>query len=134
VFDAHNSERIKIWRDFRQQLELSPDPLQDVATFWSRAPFVNKYLDPYNTKSWPDPWKLVIDNKYDDLAICLGMCYTLQLTERFKDREFEIHMSMSPNEKRYTLLVDNGAVLNWEPRVVSPVSDLPPDSISIWHS
>jgi len=132
VFDLHYTEKLKAWKEFRDTLETSPDPLNDVAVFWAQAPFVSKYLDPYNPKDWPDPWRLIMDNRFCDLAIALGMCYTLQLTSRFKESKYEIHMSMSPSERRYNLVVDNQAVLNLDYREVSTIDKLPSNSIKIW--
>lgn len=132
MFDVHKTDRIKVWRDFRDSLETAENPLRDVAEFWSKAPFVSKYLDPYHPEVWPDPWHLVVENRYDNLAIALGMCYTLQLTERFKASGFEIHMSISPKDNSYVLLVDNCSLLNLEPRAVKDVSEIPYNSIKIW--
>jgi hypothetical protein len=132
VFDTRETERLKIWKDFRDTLEVSTNPIQDVAVFWSRAPFVSKYLDPYNPTSWPDPWKLILDNKFCDLAIALGMCYTISLTKRFKDDEFEIHMAMSEKENRYVLVVNKDTVLNWDPRALVSLKDIPVELIKIW--
>jgi hypothetical protein len=125
VFDLHGNERLAAWRQFRDSLEDHNNPLESVAEFWSHAPFVNLYLDPNDPKSWPDPWHIVLDLKLDDLAICLGMLYTLKLNVRFMDCECEIHMSMLSKNRdpRFFLVVDN-SVLNYEPRKVHPVSIL----------
>lgn len=116
MFDLHSTERLAAWKQFRDSLETSDTALLDVAEFWSRAPFVSAYLNPNNPAEWPDPWHLVLDLHLDDLAIVLGMLYTLQLTQRFIDAECEIHMSMFPKEKdpRYLLIVDKKYVLNLE--------------------
>jgi len=132
VFDLYYTEKIKAWKEFRNSIETSPTPFEDVAAFWAKAPFVSRYLDPYNSKNWPDPWKLIMDNRFCDLAIALGMCYTLQLTTRFKDSKYEIHMSMSPSEVRHVLVVDDEAVVNLDYGGVSTIDNLPSNSIKIW--
>lgn len=116
VFNLYGTERLTEWKKFRDSLEVSETPFKDVAVLWSRAPFVNPYLDSSNPDSWPDPWHLILDNRYDDLAISLGMLYTLKLTRRFMDTKCEIHTSMLPNEKetKYLLLIENSSVLNLE--------------------
>jgi hypothetical protein len=118
VFDLYGNERLIKWKQFRDSLELSNTPLSDVAEFWSHAPFVNPFLDPKQPDTWPDPWHLVIDGKLDDLAICLGMLYTIKLTQRFTDTVCEIHMSMLPKDRysKFFLVADN-SVLNYEPRI-----------------
>jgi hypothetical protein len=127
VFKSYGNERLAEWRAFRQQLETSETPLTDLAVFWANAPFVNQYINPYNVKSWPDPWHLILDDKYDDLGVALGMLYTVKLTQRFIDTPCEIHTSTLPNERtpRYSLVVDKKYVLNWDYKEVVKVENLP---------
>jgi len=80
VFDQYGTDRIAAWKQFRDTLETSEHPLEDVAEFWSHAPFVSAYLDPNLPQQWPDPWQLILDLRLDDLAITLGMLYTVKLT------------------------------------------------------
>ena len=114
VFDEYGTKRLAVWRQFRESLETSPTPLEDVAELWCHAPFVSPYLDPQLPTEWPDPWHLMLDLRLDDLALVLGMLYTIKLTQRFIDTKCEIHMSMCPekNSTQYLLLVDNSHVLN----------------------
>ncbi len=120
MFDKHGADRLASWKEFREQLEEIQNPYEAVAEFWSPAPFVSPYLDPNNPSEWPDPWHLVLDSRLDELAISLGMLYTIKLTRRFMDVNCEIHTSMLPEEKqpRYFLIVDNKHVLNFEYRSV----------------
>jgi len=118
VFDLYPSDRLTEWRKFRDSLETVEDPLTAVAELWSRAPFVNPYLDPTNPNQWPDPWHLVMDGRFDELAIVLGMLYTIKLTQRFMGTSCEIHTSMPQKDLRYYLVVDNKHVLNYEYRIV----------------
>ena len=115
MFDLHGTERLIEWKKFRDSLETDESPLIRVADLWSKAPFVNSYLNPKNPTEWPDPWQLILDLKLDDLAICLGMLYTIKLTQRFMDIECEIHTSMLSKEfnKKFFLVVDNKHVLNY---------------------
>jgi hypothetical protein len=122
VFDLYDNDRLIKWRQFRDSLETSLTPLEDVAHLWSRAPFVSTYLNPHTPDEWPDPWHLVLNSKLDELAIVLGMLYTLKLTQRFIGSQFEIHMSTVPR-LIYLLVVDN-FVLNLEYRSVVGVEEL----------
>ena len=125
MFDAHGIDRLTKWKEFRNTLEVLDDPLQAVVDFWNKAPFVSPYLNPQTPKSWPDPWHLVLDEKLDNLAICLGMLYTLKLTQRFMASRFEIHMSTMEASRysKYFLVVDNH-VLNLEYGCVLPATQL----------
>ena len=135
VFDSHGTDRLTKWKEFRNSLETSATPLEDVAELWSHAPFVSPYLNPQNPTEWPDPWHLVLDSRLDELAIVLGMLYTIKLTRRFIDTHCEIHTSMLSNNKdpAYLLIVDNKHVLNLEYNNVVAVEELKKFSTSmIW--
>jgi hypothetical protein len=114
VFNLIGIERLSEWKRFRDTLEVSEDPFNQCAEFWARAPFVNRYLDYQSPACWPDPWRLVLDSKYDNLAIALGMLYTLQLTTRFTTADFQIYMTSNreKNDEEFYLLVNNTHVLN----------------------
>lgn len=126
MFDLYGTERLTEWKRFRDSLEQDDQPLTKVADLWAKAPFVNPYLDPNNPSEWPDPWHLVLDLKLDDLAICLGMLYTLKLTQRFIGIQCEIHTSMLPEDfnKKFFLVVDQKYVLNYTPRKVDSANVL----------
>jgi hypothetical protein len=135
VFDSYGTDRLTKWKQFRDSLETSATPLEDVAEMWSHAPFVSPYLDPQNPNEWPDPWHLILDSRLDELAIVLGMLYTIKLTRRFIDTHCEIHTSMLSNKKElaYLLIVDNKHVLNLEYNSVVAVEELKKFSTSmIW--
>lgn len=138
MFDLHGTERLTEWKLFRDSLETDQEPLTKVADLWSKAPFVNPYLDPKNPAEWPDPWHLVLDLKLDDLAICLGMLYTIKLTQRFMATQCEIHTSILPKENytRFFLVVDSKHVLNHTPRKVDDktvLDQIPTDKIWSGH-
>lgn len=126
MFDKHGLDRIEEWKHFRDYLEQSPTPYEDVANLWGRAPFVENYLDPRYPETWPDPWHILVDDRLDNLAICLGMLYTFKLTERFKDAPCEILELKDPRDSEIIrlLVVDNNRVLNWNPREVVDINDL----------
>jgi hypothetical protein len=116
VFDEYGTKRLAAWRQFRESLETSATPLEDVAELWRHAPFVSPYLDPQLPTEWPDPWHLMLDLRLDELALVLGMLYTIKLTQRFIDTKCEIHMSMCQQKEQpqYMLVVSDEQVLNLE--------------------
>lgn len=121
MFDVFGNERLIKWKEFREYLETADDPCQSVVDLWIRAPFVNAFLDHQNPGSWPDPWHLVLDDRIDQLAIVLGMLYTLKLTRRFIDSEYEIHMSIIGDRSPDFFLVIDGYVLNFEYGSAKPI-------------
>lgn len=102
-------ERLKLWKEFRESIESSDDPFKDVLEFWRAAPLGPRCADPYDHSSWPDPWELLSENIYCEFLQILGICYTLQLTERFSQSRFEIHITLDKDEEYivYLLFVDN---------------------------
>lgn len=125
MFDIHGLDRLVEWKNFRDSLETSDSPLIDTAILWSQAPFVSNYL-PLDPTQWPDPWKLIIDGKFDSLGIALGELYTLQLTARFNRSVFEIYMFPQKKNNEFFLVVDNG-ILNWRSREVDDFSTVGKD-------
>lgn len=133
MFDLHGPERLAGWRRFRDNLETSPQPLSDVAKFWAQAPFVSNYFSE-DPAQWPDPWQLILDTDLDDLAITLGMCYTIKLTQRFKESKCEIHKTViDKKQSKYFLIVDDQHILNYDYREVVSVEDLSKTpSVPLW--
>jgi hypothetical protein len=131
VFDTKGTDRLTEWRKIRDQLKDSIDPYQSVLEVWKRAPLVNRYLDPADSRSWPDPWHLILDDRYDDLALALGISYTLGLSERFMSSQIEIHMSISEEEENFFVITDS-VVIDVGYRVVRPGNFVLPQAKRIW--
>ena len=57
----------------------------------------------------------------------LGMCYTLQLTERFSRANFEIHIAKDNinSSTHYYILVDNDSIIGYEDGKVINKNELP---------
>ena len=112
MVDKNLFDRIKLWRDFRKQLETAENPLLDVIYFWNNVPISSIAADPYDTKTWPDPWELLKENTYCEFTKILAIYYTLQLTDRFSQSSFEIHIVLDKKESamKYLLFVDNQAI------------------------
>lgn len=135
MFEKKYEDRLAAWHNFRNQLENADDPLQAVVDFYNHAPMVSINTDPYNKDSWPDPWELVLENQYCDFCRVLGQCYSLQLTERFSEVDFEIHISIDPEKSEsYYLLHVGDKVLGYRNCYVS-IEDIPQSVVSqkVYH-
>lgn len=108
MFDKTYEDRLLAWSKFRQSLESSLDPIQDVIDKYNTAPTVSIHTDPWDQSTWPDPWQLLIENQYCEFARVLGMCYSLQLTDCFNESKFEIHIAIDYKKSTsyYFLVVD----------------------------
>jgi hypothetical protein len=94
MFDLSVDERLSAWAILRQQLETADDPLQTVWDFWAGCPFVpyNNKVDPFYQKSWPTPWEIIAENRYDDFTKALMIGYSLKYTDRYKNSQIELRI------------------------------------------
>lgn len=110
-----SDQRLAEWKKFRKKIsELdSQQAIQSTTQLWSFAPFVNHYLDPATPKEWPNPWQLLDENYYCDLAKALGMLYTLALSK--PDLELELRVYEDSNKNIYNVVwIDQGEyVINY---------------------
>jgi hypothetical protein len=101
MFKLPPRNRLSEWKSFRDKLNQATLCAAIDATheLWQSCPFIPFYLDPENPKEWPDPWQLITENYYCDLAKTLGMLYTLHLTVH-KDQLFpELRVYSDPVTK-----------------------------------
>lgn len=80
TFDA----RLASWAFLREQCQDLPveSALARINDWWFRAPWQPYYLHWDDQLSWPDPWQLLSDNVYCDVARGLGILYTINLLDR----------------------------------------------------
>jgi hypothetical protein len=119
------------WTKFREQLEVSLNPFQDVIDYYNKIPRSKLGVDPWDQSTWPTPWELLAQNSICDLTNSLGVCYTLQLTNRFSRSEFEIHIVMdySNEELCYPVCINN-SVLCYKYNEVVQKTELPTHFVS----
>ena len=122
-FNEPPDRRIISWREWRNSLEGLPhdNVVEEVCRAWSRVPTVLHYLAPDQVDDWPNPWELIYTNIYCDLAITLGMTYTLCLLENpaFDDVVLKIYRTSngwtnlsSIDQGKYVLSYHYGRIVN----------------------
>jgi hypothetical protein len=128
MFNKKFEDQLRDWNAFRRSLEISPTPIEDTIDFYSKAPMVSHQVDPYDSSSWLTPWELLKDNKYCEFSKILAICYTLQLTDKFMDDDFEIHI-IADREKSETnyLLFIRDLVISSNGMIIMNKCDLPND-------
>jgi len=112
-------ERLRYWRHFRLDIGLKDieTALKDTSNLWSYAPYVSRYLHPDDVQEWPDPWTLVYENYYCELAKSLGMLYTLYLSDHYNKtiHNLELRIYRSPLDTHHIVWINNGKyILNLE--------------------
>jgi hypothetical protein len=127
MFKSSSSERFSRWKSFRREIDaLSIDSaIIETVEFWKSCPFIPFYLQPEDNNLWPDPWQLIEENYYCDLAKVLGIVYTLHLTQHGKELHPEIRVYYDPSTRhtyhiaylcqgKYVLNLIEGGVVNKE--------------------
>lgn len=126
MFQNSYDKQFSIWKKFRNKIDKSEQPLEDTIKFWAMAPLVNKHLDVYRIDTWPDPWQIIKDGKYNDFTINLMIGHTLKLSERFNESQIEIRTYLDMDSKIVynTCYIDN-KVLNYPYGEVTSGEDIP---------
>lgn len=113
------NDRLTQWKDFRHELDRLPleTAVVELNNMWSTAPIVNYNLDPSDPNIWPDPWTLLAENYWCDVAKALGILYTIYFTShRTTPMEMRVYYDYK-DKTRYTVAwLDNGKyILNYWP-------------------
>lgn len=120
-------DRLRLWQDFRRKIsKLSLDEaVREVEHLWSYAPFQKHYLSTDDIQNWPDPWELLFENYYCNLAIALGIVYTMYLSDHRPAIEIRIYIDSSTKEQYNLVFIEQGKyVLNLEHDTVLNMSDI----------
>jgi len=110
--------RLENWNLLRTccQILSVQQTLEQINSWWFRAPWVPYYLHWDDQDTWPDPWQLLSDNVYCDIARGLGILYTINLLDRADLAPADLILTQSGYN-----LVQVGKekyILNWEPTSV----------------
>ena len=113
------NDRLTQWKDFRHQLDRLPleSAVVELNNMWSTAPFVNYNLDPSNPNSWPDPWTLLAENYWCDVAKSLGIAYTIYFSShKSTPMEIRVYYDYKDKTKHCVAWLDHGKyILNYWP-------------------
>jgi hypothetical protein len=118
MFDLPIDDRLSSWAQLRALIEITNDPYGLALEFWHAAPFVpyNRNINPYNQKSWPTPWEIIVENQYDDFTKALMMAYTLKFTKKFANSKIDIRICIDKAKTAYynIVCIDDNIVLNYQ--------------------
>lgn len=119
IFQSTYESRLQDWFQLRQSIAASSLQDQCVAIdkWWQKAPLVNHYLHPHDIENWPNPWELLSENIYCDVARALGMCYTLLL---LGINDIDLVLAKDDNNEDVVLVLVANAkyILNYWPDTV----------------
>lgn len=109
MFDQPSYEdRLLYWTMFRDSLDKSQTPLQDVNKKYKDLELESQRYNPWDQTDWPTPWALIFENRYCAFLKALGIGYSLKLTETFKDKTTQLLIVKDKElQTRYLCVVDN---------------------------
>jgi len=105
--------RLQSWVELRsrcQFLDLE-NSLTAINQWWFNTPWQPYYLHWDDQADWPDPWQLLSDNVYCDLARSLGIVYTISLLERADMADAEL--VLAEDGSNLVLVAKEKYILNW---------------------
>ena len=110
--------RLESWYGMRQKCHaLSVEStLITINSWWCTTPWQPYYLHWDDQPAWPDPWQLLNDNVYCDLARALGILYTISLLDRADLTDATLVLTQDGHN---LVVVDKSKyILNWSPDTV----------------
>jgi hypothetical protein len=110
--------RLDSWNQLRTQVADQPveSALETINSWWFQSPWTAYHLHWDDQITWPDPWQLLSDNMYCEVARGLGILYTITCLNRGDMDSAELVLT---NDGRNLVLVDKSKyILNWDRTVV----------------
>lgn len=112
------SDRLTSWNQLRLRCAALPpeSALQQINSWWFNAPWQPYYLHWDDSATWPDPWQLLSDNVFCEVARGLGILYTITLLERADLAP--AGLILTDSELNLVLVGKSKYILNWEHNTV----------------
>lgn len=107
------AERLESWTQLRNQASTGDveTALHAINAWWFHAPWRAYHLHWDDRAVWPDPWQLLSDNIYCDLARGLGILYTITILDRPDLQDSVLAEFGSDN---LVLAANEKYILNWD--------------------
>jgi hypothetical protein len=114
MWPADFGGRLESWNQLRDQCQnLSIESaLESINSWWFAVPWRPYYLHWDDHPNWPDPWQLLSDNHYCDLARALGILYTITLLDRADLGDATLVLTTTGDN--LVLVEKSKYILNWD--------------------
>lgn len=112
------ADRLESWAALRvevQSMSLN-QTLQTISNWWHQAPWTGYHLHWDDCETWPDPWQLLSDNVYCDLARGLGILYTITLVDHADLISAEL--VLTDDDRNLVLVNKEKYTLNWGSEII----------------
>lgn len=112
------AERLDRWNVLRSTCQDLPidQALHTINHWWFQSPWKPYYLHWDDQSSWPDPWQLLSDNVYCELARGLGILYTISLLDRADMADAEL--VLTKEDSNLVLVAKEKYILNWDSDII----------------
>ena len=106
--------RLRAWYTLRESAQTLPmeSALTAINTWWFQCPWQPYYLHWADQAAWPDPWQLLSDNVYCEVARGLGILYTITLLDR--EDLTSASLVLTQTGHNLVLVEQTKYILNWE--------------------
>jgi hypothetical protein len=108
------ADRLESWAGLRIAAQSQPleQALVTINHWWFKTPWTAYYLHWDDQPNWPDPWQLLDDNVFCEVARGLGILYTISMIEHPEIASADLVLT----EDGYNLVQINKGIyiLNWE--------------------
>ena len=113
MWPSNFADRLTAWANLRNQCQFLDleSALTTVNQWWFDSPWQPYYLHWDDQPNWPDPWQLLSDNVYCDLAKALGIMYTISLLDRADMADAEL--VLTEDGTNLVLVAKEKYILNW---------------------
>ena len=118
MWPASFEGRLRSWTALRSQVVnfTQESALRTINSWWFATPWRPYYLHWDDLSTWPDPWQLLNENIYCDIARGLGILYTIALADHPEIQDASLILTQDNGT-----LVQVSAekyILNWEPDTI----------------
>ena len=102
------------WNGLRESIKSidTESALIKINHWWYTTPWRPYYLHWDDQPTWPDPWQLLSDDVYCDLARALGILYTISLLDRADLTDAELILTAEGDN--LVQVVQEKYILNWK--------------------
>ena len=106
-------QRLHAWGVLRESVQHASldQALAEINAWWFRTPWRAYHLHWDDQPKWPDPWELLSDNIYCDLARGLGILYTITVLDR---DDLQDAVLVDSDQGNLVLVEDGKYILNWD--------------------
>jgi hypothetical protein len=113
IWPATFTARLESWNLLRDRCQTLPieSALNEINCWWFQAPWTPYYLHWDDQPSWPDPWQLLSDNVYCDVARGLGIVYTISMLDR-ADMD-DATLILTEDDGNLVQVAKEKYILNW---------------------